>query len=197
MKNKPTNGRRWGMLLIFAIIVVAGCRKPPASASKDLAQDKGISRVQPNYPLLTEPPDNVLDRMASSYPQGVKEFRIAWTEQTSSIPLDGQRAIELLEIACYADAICHAVEYPLRVATLDYIEANLQNIEILEAVQWIPKSYRSHLPLNAPNDDNEHLRGLLVESMNHRMVDYAEELLNPKVPSQHRKLQSIAANVMH
>ena len=173
--------------LILAIIVVAGCSTPPAPASKDLSQDKGIARVQPDYKLLTEPPDNVLDRMASSYPRGFNEFRIAWTEQTSSIPLDGQRAIELLEVACYADAMCHAVEYPLRIATLDYIEANLQNTEILEAVQWIPKLYRSQLPLNAPDDDNEQLRGLLVESMNHRMVDYAEELLNPKVPSQHRK----------
>ena len=145
-----------------------------------------MARVQLDYKLLTEPPDDVLDRMASSFPRGFQEFRTAWTEQASSMPLNGQRAIELLEVACYADVMCHAVEYPLRVATLDYIEANLQITEILDAVQWIPKSYSSHLPLNATNDDNEQWRGLLVESMNHRMVDYAEELLNPKVPSQHR-----------
>jgi len=173
--------------LVLVIIVVAGCGTAQAPASKDLPKDNDVAPVKLNYKSLTEPPDNVLDTMASSYPRGFNEFRVAWTEQTSSKPLNGQRTIELLEVACYADMMCHAVEYPLRVATLDYIEANLQETEILEAVQWITKSYRSHLPLNAPNNDSEQLRGLLVESMNHRMVDYAEELLNPKVPLQHRK----------
>lgn len=173
--------------LVLVIIVVAGCGNPKAPSSKDLSRDKDITGVQLDYKLLTEPPDNVLDTMDSSYPRGFNEFRVAWTEQTSSKPLNGQRAIELLEVACYADMMCHAVEYPLRVATLDYIEANLKNTEILKAIQWIPKSYRSHLPLNSPNDDNEQFRGLLVETMNHRMVDYSEELLNPKVPSKHRK----------
>ena len=172
---------------IIVLLLVLGCTKLPTSDWVDAPTEDTIGHIQPGYKSLTKLPDNVLDRMRSTYPKDFQGFHTGWTEQASALPLDGQRAIELLEIACYADAMCHTIEYPLRVATLDYIEANLEKADVAAAVQWISHSYISHLPLNAPNDEAGQFHGLLVESMNLRMVDYAEELLNPKVPSQHRK----------
>jgi hypothetical protein len=72
-------------------------------------------------------------------------------------------------------------------AALAYIEANLQKGDVIDAIQWISQSYKSHLPLDEPNDENGQFTGGLVESMNFRRVENAEELRNPKVPSQHRK----------
>lgn len=125
--------------------------------------------------------------MRSTHPSDFQEFHAAWTKKASALPLDGQRAIELLEIACYSDVTCHTTEYRLRVATLDFIEANLWKADVVNAVQWISQAYESHLPFEAHNDENGQFRGMLVKSMKLGMVDYAEELLNPKVPSQHRK----------
>lgn len=103
------------------------------------------------------------------------------------ITIDGQQTIRLLEIACYADIMCHSIEYPLRVATLDYVESNVNTEGVRDALKWICESYKSDLPLDAPGDDTGQFRGMLVESMRHRLVDYARELLNPEIPSQHRK----------
>ena len=64
----------------------------------------------------------------------------------------------MLEIACYADVQCHAVEYPLRVATLDYVRDNLDSPDVRSAVRWIASSYDSQLPMDAPGDTEGHAR---------------------------------------
>jgi hypothetical protein len=138
-----------------------------------------IGSVQHNYKRLTKAPNEILHRL-NSYPSKFADFHVQWTAKNSSLSLNGQRAIE---VACFADVTCHAFEYPLRVATLDYIEENLIKSDVLNTVQWISRAYKSGLPLDAPNEDSGEMRGLLLEAMNTRMVDYAEELLNPRVPS--------------
>ena len=83
----------------------------------------------------------------------------------------------MLEIACYADVQCHAVEFPLRVATLDYVRDNLDSPDVRSAVRWIASSYDSQLPMDAPGDTEGHLKGMLVRAMNVRMTQYAIQLL--------------------
>jgi hypothetical protein len=171
--------------IIFLLVV--GCPAPAASERPATATDENGSHNSARYMTIAKRPDDILDRMWASYPHTFEEFHTTWTKQASKAQLDGQRAIELLEIASYADVTCHSTEYPLRVATLDYVEANLRRNDVRDAIKWVLRSYKSHLPLESPNDENDQLRGVLVESMNIRMVEYADELLNPKVPSQHRK----------
>ncbi len=172
---------------IIVLLLVAGCPAPSATERIGTATDENSSHDSGRYMTIAKCPDDILDRMWASYPHTFEEFHTTWTKQASKARLDGQRAIALLEIACYADVTCHSAEYPLRVATLDYVEAHLQRNDVRDAIKWVFRSYKSHLPLESPNDENDQLRGVLVESMNIRMVEYAEELLNPKVPSQHRK----------
>ena len=92
------------------------------------------------------------------------------------VELNGQRAISLLETACYADVVCHEMEYPLRVATLDYVKANSDSLEVDDALHWILNDYHSGLPLDSPSDETGDFRGMLVESMQGRLTQYVRQL---------------------
>ena len=96
---------------------------------------------------------------------------------SAAVAIDGQRVLSLMEIACYADVMCHGIEYPLRVATLDYVKDNVDSQDVQDALNWIRSSYRSSLPLNSPGDEKGEFRGVLVESMQIRLTAYANELL--------------------
>lgn len=93
------------------------------------------------------------------------------------VPVDGQRVLSLMETACYADVMCHGVERPLRVATLDYVKANVDSQVVKDTLNWIRSSYRSGLPLDSPGDETGDFHGALVESMQIRLIEYATELL--------------------
>jgi hypothetical protein len=96
---------------------------------------------------------------------------------SAAVALDGQRVLSLMETACYADVTCHRIEYPLRVATLDYVRDNVDSQGVQDTLNWIRNSYRSGLPLDSHGDDAGDFRGLLVESMQIRLTAYANELL--------------------
>lgn len=151
------------------------------------AQPEVAQATDKSFAVLKVAPDAILDEMAGKYTGSNQQWRDAWKLDNSKTALDGQQTIRLLEIACYADVICHSIEYPLRVATLDYVESNLTTEGVRDALKWIRESYKSNLPLDAPGDDTGQFRGWLVESMRIRMVDYAKELLSPEIPSQHRR----------
>lgn len=173
--------------IVLVVQVSSGCsRKPqldqvnsPSSAASEFEQSQ-------QYVVLREEPHSVLERLGKDYPSDFQDFHRLWTENASSIELDGKRVVELLEIASFADVTCHPVEYRLRVATLDYIESAIDRPGVVESLRWIKSSYKSGLPHEVPGDDEGQFRGLQVESMNIRMRNYANELLSPKVPSQHR-----------
>ncbi|QDT43640.1 hypothetical protein Pan241w_37420 [Gimesia alba] len=97
--------------------------------------------------------------------------------QSPAVTVDAQRIISLMEIACYADIMCHRIEYPLRVATLDYVKSNIDSQGTKDALHWIRDSYRSGLPLDSPGDETGDFRGLLVKSMQGRLNAYANQLL--------------------
>ena len=96
--------------------------------------------------------------------------------ESPTVPVDAQRIISLMETACYADVMCHRVEYPLRVATLNYVKSYLDSPDTQSALAWIRNSYQSGLPLDAPGDETGELRGLLVKGMRGRLVAYANQL---------------------
>ena len=96
--------------------------------------------------------------------------------------MDGQRAVRLLEIAAYADIVCHPVEYPLRVATLDYIKEKIDSSGVRDSLNWIRSSYKSGLPLEEPGDKNGDFKGLRVEAMKIRLTGYVNELLQSDEP---------------
>lgn len=166
-------------LLIKLLLIATGCSKPSATQLEDVVLAAPAELKQVEYKTLTERPDDMLDSIKSSYPVELEKFHAEWTEKASTLPLDGQRAIKLPEVACYADVMCHPIEYSLRVATLDYIERNLQTADVVDALNWVSHSYKSALPLDEPNDHSGHLRGILVDAMKVRMTEYARELLEP------------------
>jgi hypothetical protein len=178
--------RMRALIPIVGLLLVCGCTEPPQLDHVDKRPDNLSESAQPHYITLTQRPDTVLDQLATTYPRDKETFSQRWTEDTSAEPLDGQRAIELLEVACYADVMCHRFEYPLRVATLDYIEENMNVSDVMDALRWINSSYESGLPLDEADDEKGVFRGVLVEAMGIRMREYADELLKPQVPSQHR-----------
>ncbi|QGQ26150.1 hypothetical protein F1728_27245 [Gimesia benthica] len=96
--------------------------------------------------------------------------------RSPEVPVDAQRIITLLEVACYADVMCHRVEYPLRVATLDYVKSNLDAPGTQNALAWIRESYQSGLPLDAPDDKTGEFRGMLVKAMRGRLAAYANQV---------------------
>lgn len=96
---------------------------------------------------------------------------------SAALVVDGQRVLSLMETACYADVTCHGIEYPLRIATLDYVRDNVDSQGVQDTLSWIRNSYRSGLPIDSPGDEAGDFRGLLVESMQIRLTAYANELL--------------------
>lgn len=174
------------LLPITIVAMLLGCSTEPQAPRVSAPPEVPLA-TEKSFAVLTGAPDALLDEMASKYSGNHQEWRDAWKLDNAKTTIDGQEAIRLLEIACYADVTCHPIEYPLRVATLDYIESKLTTGDVRDALNWVRASYRSGLPLDAPGDDTGQFRGLLVDSMKIRMAYYAKELLNPGVPSQHRK----------
>ena len=168
------------------IAMLLGCSTEQPS-SRLSARPEVEQATEKSFAVLTVAPDAILDEMASKYSGNNQQWRDAWKLDNSKTTLDGPQTIRLLEIACYADVMCHPIEYPLRVATLDYIESSLTTKDVRDALKWVRESYISGLPVDTPGDDTGQFRGMLMESMRIRMVDYANELLNPEIPSQHRK----------
>ncbi|MGV3484234.1 MAG: hypothetical protein ACO1RT_07440 [Planctomycetaceae bacterium] len=162
---------------IAMVLLFAGCYGQPQSVSNDAAIAVEPGLTDSPYGVLTVPPDAILDDFDTKYSGDAQQWGTQWTRDHSAIEMDGQRAIELLEMACYADVICHPVEYPLRVATLDYVRENLDNPGLRDAIRWIRSAYKSGLPLDAPGDESGVFKGVLVQSMKIRMTAYANELL--------------------
>lgn len=119
-----------------------------------------IRQLQEDEKISPESANQILDRV----------------NRSPAIPVDAQRIITLMEVACYADVMCHRVEYPLRVATLDYVKSNLDVPGTQKALAWIRESYKSGLPLDAPDDETGEFRGLLVKSMRGRLNEYAKQM---------------------
>lgn len=174
------------LLQTTIIAMLLGCSTEP-QAPPTIAPTEVAEANENSFAVMKNPPDALLETMRRKYSGSNQEWRDAWKLDNAKTTIDGQEAIRLLELACYADVTCHPIEYPLRVATLDYIESKLTTEDVRDALNWVRVSYRSGLPLDAPGDDTVQFRGMLVDSMKIRMVDYAKELLNPDVPSQHRK----------
>jgi len=162
-------------LLFVLLLTLTACspqeRRPRVNEKPPPQADRSA------YKVLSKPPDAILDEWDTTYSSDNKLWRKEWTDDVSTVPIDGQRTIELLEIACYADNVCHHVEYPLRVATLEYIGANLDSPDVVNALNWIRTSYSSGFPVDAPGDDPGDFRGLLVQSMKTRLTEYATLLL--------------------
>jgi len=119
-----------------------------------------IKQLQEDEEISPEVAEQLLDRV----------------HRSPEVPVDAQRIVTLLEVACYADVMCHRVEYPLRVATLDYVKSNLDAPETQNALAWIRESYQSGLPLDAPGDETGEFRGMLVKAMRGRLVAYAKRV---------------------
>lgn len=119
-----------------------------------------IKQLQEDEKISPEVAEQVLDRV----------------HQSPEVPVDAQRIVTLLEVACYADVMCHRVESPLRVATLDYVKSNLDAPGNQNALAWIRESYQSGLPLDWPGDETGEFRGMLVKAMRGRLVTYANQV---------------------
>ncbi|QDU51254.1 hypothetical protein [Gimesia panareensis] len=119
-----------------------------------------IRQLQEDEKISPESANQILDRV----------------KQSPTVPVDAQRIVTLMEVACYADVMCHRVEYPLRVATLDYVKSNLDAPGTQSALAWIRESYQSGLPLDVPGDETGEFRGMLVKAMRGRLNEYAKKV---------------------
>lgn len=126
--------------------MLLGCSIEPQAPIVSAPPEVARSTEKP-FEVLAGAPDALLDEMAWKYSGNNQEWRDAWKLDNSKTTLDGQQTMRLLEIACYADVMCHSIEYPLRVATLDYVESNLTTQSVRDALKWIRESYKSDLPL--------------------------------------------------
>jgi hypothetical protein len=157
-------------------LLFSGCFSDPQSARVD-SLGRVVEATEESYAVIRKTPDAILDEMSSRYSGNDQEWTDAWNRENSTTHIDGQRTVLLLEIACYADVICHPIEYRLRVVTHAFVREHLDHPEVRNALIWIRSSYRSELPLDAPGDDAGDFKGILVESMKSRMKEYANELL--------------------
>ena len=173
------------LLPILILFLIAGCVEQSKIVPMETNQS-AISRAD-TYSVLVAPPDAVLDEMQSKFAGINEKWRNEWREATEAIAIDGQRTVTLLEIACYADVMCHTIEYPLRVATHDYIRDNLANPDVRKSLDWIASSYHSDLPARSPGDEEGVFDGVLIKSMEARMTEYANQLLKPNDTGGDRK----------
>ncbi|HCS53515.1 hypothetical protein [Rubinisphaera sp.] len=164
------------LLRFSAILVAAGCFSQAQPARTD-SPNKPIPTTAVSYRVLTDTPVEILDELASNYTGDLEQWREGWIQSNFTTTLDGQSTIRLLEIACYADVMCHTIEYPLRVVTHDFIRERMDMPEVRSSLEWIRSSYHSGLPLKEPGDTTGDFDGMLVESMNFRMREYANQLL--------------------
>ena len=173
------------LLPILTLLLIAGC--VDQTNITHTATESSAASDADEYTVLKSPPDDMLDEMQSKFVGVHEEWRNEWRKKTETIGIDGQRTIALLEIACYADVVCHTIEYPLRVATHDYIRDNLERPGVRKSLNWIVSSYDSGLPARYPGDENGDFDGVLIESMKIRMTEYAKQLLKPSDRAQDRK----------
>ena len=173
------------LLPILTLFLISGC----VDQSKKVATKTEPSAIsQPDtYNVFDTPPDAMLDDMQSKFAGTNEKWRNEWRKATEAIAIDGQRTVTLLEIACYADVMCHAIEFPLRVATHDYVRDNLGNPDVRKSLDWIISSYQSDLPARSPGDEDGVFDGVLIKSMKIRMTEYANQLLKPNDPAGDRK----------
>ncbi len=164
------------LLLLYVFLFAGGCLSKPQDSRNEI-ENGSVGTANLSYAVLLAPPVELLDQMATSYKGNNEQWRIAWKLDNSSIPIDGQRTVRLLEIACYADIVCHSVEYPLRVATHEYIKENLYTSDVRYALRWIRTSYKSSLPLEGPGDESGDFNGMVIQAMNTRLREFANELL--------------------
>ncbi len=165
------------LLPLSIMLLAVGCLSQSKSARLDVPKEVQTGTKSVSYEALSSPPDAILDEMDLKYSGDNKQWRKEWKEDNSAIPIDGQRVLYLLEVACYADNVCHRIEYPLRVATLDYVKENLTSSGVTDALQWIRSSYKSGLPQEVPGDEKGDFSGMIVDAMNVRLVEYANEVL--------------------
>lgn len=98
---KPMAIRVMKSLLLFSIaLLVGGCLNQPETSRIDIPNENVIEAANVSYVVLSETPDATLDEMASKYSGSNENWRNGWKQENSSIPLDGQLAIRLLEISC-------------------------------------------------------------------------------------------------
>ena len=144
------------LIPIAMFLSLASCVKQPPLARVNT--QAGVVTSASPYTVLTVFPDRQLDELAHKYSGQSREggskynWQAAWKLDHAKTQPDGQRTIELLEIACYADVMCHSVEYPLRIATHDTIQDNLNNPDVRAALEWVRTSYQSGLPQDVPDD---------------------------------------------
>lgn len=130
--------------------------------------------VKNGHPILR----HVIQQLAEDQkisPESAKQTYDRIDQSTAVV--DGQRVLSLMETACYADVMCHGIEHPLRVATLEYVRENLDSPGVQDTLNWILNSYRSGLPIDSPGDETGDFHGALVESMQIRLTAYANDLL--------------------
>ena len=174
------------LLLLLSVVLAAGCPGQQQSSETRSPSETKAATTE-SYALLKVSPDAILNEMLAEYPSDNQPWQSKWKQDNTAVSIDGQRTIRLLEVACYADVMCHAVEHPLRVATHDYIRENLDNPEVRNSLNWILTSYNSGLPLGAPDDDTGAFKGMLVNAMKVRMTEYANELIKSAEKNTERK----------
>ncbi|MEM9588538.1 MAG: hypothetical protein AAGA03_14735 [Planctomycetota bacterium] len=85
--------------------------------------------------------------------------------ESTPIPLNGQRTVQLLELAAFADVTCHRIESPLLSSTLRCVASSSEQADVARSIEWISSSYECRF-----GDD------LLRDAMDHRMREYARML---------------------
>lgn len=151
----------------------------PDNAEWPQLVDEFIENGHPILPYLI----HKLQKHKKLSPESAEQI-LKRIDQSPAVTIDAQRILTLMETACYADVMCHKMEYPVRIATLDYVKSNIDSQGTREALRWIRTSYQSGLPLDEPGDETGQFRGLLVKSMQGRLVSYANQLLSSTDPQQ-------------
>ncbi len=169
------------------LIATVGCMPQQQTASVIEASKDKTPTKQVTYEVLTERPDALLDKMTSLFSSDRSKWNSEFKSAYAMSSISGERTVELLEIACYADVECHSFENPLRVATLDYIKENLHSPDVRKSLQWIRTSYESSLPIEAPGDVEGLFKSVLVQAMKIRMTEYANDLLQSYESTENRK----------
>lgn len=103
-----------------------------------------------------------------------------------------QETFSMLELAAYADLVCHRIEYPLRVATLQHVQLHKDDLGVRNALQWITTSYRSQLKINRFGKTPDAIESSMAQAMNVRMAEYANALLQAKTTDEAMKNQTPA-----
>ncbi|MEM9645578.1 MAG: hypothetical protein AAF989_11355 [Planctomycetota bacterium] len=121
--------------LSFAnLLTTVGCLDQTKSTPSGTETARDDASRSDTCKVLNEPPDRILDQTESDFSGVDQQWRDEWRKSNEINAIDGQRAIRVLEIACYVDVMCHRIEYPLRVATHDCIRDSLHHSDVREAL---------------------------------------------------------------